>query len=138
MKLMNIKTGRLALVLLGCTVVGYAGDACKDVKFQIKNQRPNTIRITKVEYFNAANGRTQSEDVPNIECRSSSTCTTGGDNLSDAEGEDLSSFVFFFNDKEADGGWSSSDMKTQKKQPITKKCGAGMTYKGSPTWTINP
>lgn len=138
MTIMDIKSGRLAVVLLGCTVLGYAGDACKDVRFLIKNQRPNTIRITKVEYFNAANGKTQSEDVPNLECGSGSTCTTGGDSLRDAEGEDLSSFVFFFNDRESDGGWSNNDIKTQKKNPITKKCAAGMTYKGSPTWTINP
>jgi|GraSoiStandDraft_4_1057263.scaffolds.fasta_scaffold1863775_1 hypothetical protein len=138
MNIMNMKSSRLGMVLLGCSVLGYAGDACKDVKFQIKNLRPNTIRITKVEYFNAANGRTQSEGVANLDCASGATCTTSGDNLTDSEGEDLSSVVFFFNDRESDGGWSNNDMKTQKKSPITKKCAAGMTYKGSPTWTVNP
>ena len=138
MNFQNLRSGRLGIMLMSCVAMAYAGDACKDVKFQFKNQRSSKIRVYKVEYFNAANNKTQSESLPNSECASGSTCTTGGDNLRDSEGEDLTNFVLLFNDQEADGGWSKTDVRTQKKIPVTKKCSGGMTYKGSPTWTINP
>jgi hypothetical protein len=128
----------MAILLMAFSALTYAGDACKDVKFRFKNQRSARIRVYKVEYFNAANNKTQSESLPNFECASGATCTTGGDNLRDSEGEDLSKFVFYFNDQEDDGGWSNIDVHTQEKAPVTKKCGGGMTYLGNPIWTINP
>lgn len=137
MNFQSFRSSRVAIMLMGFTVMAYAGDACKDVSFQFKNQRSQRIRVYKVEYFNAANNKTQSESLPNFECAAGSTCTTSGDNLRDSEGEDLTNFVFFFNDQEADGGWSNNDVHTQKKVPVTKKCGGGMTYKGSSAWTIN-
>jgi hypothetical protein len=137
MNFQNLRSSQLAIVLMGSAVMAYAGDACKDVRFQFKNQRDQRIRVYKVECFNAANNKTQTESLPNVECASGSTCTTTGDNLRDSEGEDLSNFVFFFNDQEADGGWSNIDVHTQKKAPATKKCSGGMTYKGASTWLIN-
>lgn len=131
--------GRVAVILMALSgTAAFAGDACKNVKFQFKNQRGRTIRVYKVDYFNTANNKTQTEDVKNLECASGSTCTTSGDNLTDSEGEDLTNFVFWFNDKEDDGDWSSTNVHTQNKVPVTRKCSADMTYKGSPVWTINP
>lgn len=143
MKRMKSLTQRI-MVAFGATVLvmaaaanGYANDACKNVKFQIKNQRAVTIRIFKVEYLNKANNKVQTEDIQNIEVAPGHTVTTNGDNLRDSEGENLTNFVFFFNDREADGQWSRNDIHTQNKLPVTQQCSADKTYKGSPVWTIN-
>lgn len=140
----------VSVLLMGGSAVVYAGDACKDVKFKIKNQRDKRIRITKVEYHNADNNKTQSEDInPNLICDPGSTCTTNGDNLRDSEGVNLTNFVFFFNDAatkviglDVDVGhqrdWEKTDRETQPKVPVNKKCRADMTYSGNPVWTINP
>ncbi len=128
-----------ALLIGGGANVASAGDACKDVKFQFKNLRTDlrAIQVYKVTYFNAANSKTQTEDIKNLVCPTGLTCTMDGDNLRDSEGEDLTNIVFFFHDQELDGGWSKNDGITQKKIPVTKKCSARMTYKGDPIWTIN-
>jgi hypothetical protein len=127
------------VMLMGGATMASAGDACQKVKFQFKNERPVTIRVTKVEYLNKANNKTQTEDInPNMVCPPGLTCTTDGDDLRDAEGEDLTNFVFFFNDRESDGDWSKGDIKTQNKVPVNQKCSADRTYSGSPVWTINP
>ena len=133
-----LRASIVAGMLMSAPALVSAGDACKDVKFQFKNQRSARIKVYKVEYFNAANGKTQTEQLnPEEECPSNTTCTTSGDNLRDSEGGDLRHFVFYFNDQEADGDWSKDNIKTQWKEPVTQKYSAGMTYKGGSVWTIN-
>lgn len=140
----------VSVLLMEGSAVVYAADACKNVKFQVKNQRDKKIRITKVEYYNADNNATQSEDInPNLECNPGSTCTTNGDNLRDSEGVNLTKFVFFFNDAATqeiglgvDVGpqrdWQKINRTTQPKVPVNQKCSADRTYSGDPLWTINP
>jgi hypothetical protein len=136
----------VAALFMGSSAMVYAGDACKNVKFKIKNQGDKLIRITKVEYHNADNSKIQSEDInPNLECSTGATCTTNGDDLRDSEGVNLTNFVFFFDvhttevttDVDKGPEWPSSG-KTQPKIPADKKCRAGRTYSGDPVWTINP
>lgn len=136
----------VAVLFIGNSAMVDAGDACKNVKFKIKNQRDTLIRITKVEYHNADNSKIQSEDInPNLECSVGATCTTNGDDLRDSEGVNLTNFVFFFDDHsteitlDGDKGpkWLPGG-KTQPKIPADKKCRAGRTYSGDPVWTINP
>ena len=57
-------------------------------------KRPHAITVTQVKYFNQANNRFQTEAIRNLRCAAGATCTTHGDNLRDAEGEDLTRFVF--------------------------------------------
>lgn len=137
--------GVVVLALASSSAVD-AGDACKDVKFKIKNQRGTLIRITKIEYHNADNNKVQSEDInPNLECAGGATCTTNGDDLKDSEGVNLTNVVFFFDERsseialDVDKGpkWLPGG-KTQAKVPADKKCRAGRTYSGDPVWTINP
>jgi len=118
-------------------VTAHAGDACKNVKFKFVNKRNVAIRVTKVEYLNKANNKRQTEDLKAQECAKGATCITSGDDLRDSEGENLTNFVFFFNDLEADGGTSKVDRHTKNKVPVKQKCSADMTYTGSPVWTIN-
>jgi hypothetical protein len=126
-----------SVVLIGGASVAHAdADVCKRVKFQFKNERAAQIRVNKVQYYNVANNKTVTENVDKV-CLPSFTCTTSGDNLPDAEGIRLKSFVFFFNDREKDGDWSKTDYQTQVKVPVTEICAADMTYKGNPAWTIN-
>jgi hypothetical protein len=151
MMTMRLSTGILAVAALlftGNPATVSAGDACKNVKFKIVNQRPKTIRITKVQYHNADNNKTQSENInPNLECKAGMPCTTNGDDLRDSEGVNLTNFVFFFNDAAVNEiglpadtppkrNWSALDLKTQAKVPADKKCRAGRLYSGDPAWTI--
>src|SRR3954471_17957741 len=64
------------------------GDACKDVKFMVKNEHSKNgdIEIRGVKYFNKANGKWQTEDIPNHVINQGSTYTTSGDDLKDSEG----------------------------------------------------
>jgi hypothetical protein len=129
------------ILFTGSTGMVYAGDACKNVEFQLINKRATGIVITSVDYDRdvvAHNPR--HEDInPDLVCASGATCKTNGDDLRDSEGENLTNFVFFFNDIEADGGRSKIDQKTQPKVPDSKKCTANRTYGNSKTnpWTVN-
>ena len=57
------------VMLMGGAARVHAGDACKNVKFQFKNQRNVRIRVYKIEYLNKANNRTQFLDSRKEEMR---------------------------------------------------------------------
>jgi hypothetical protein len=64
------------------------------VKFRFVNHhsdhgRASTIKVNKVEYYNSDSGKWRTEDVVNVECAANATCTTKGDNLTDADRQAL-------------------------------------------------
>ena len=128
------------VMLMGGAAPAYA-DVCKNVKFQVKNNRAADIKITSVDYDRdvAANNPKHENINPNLVCQSGATCKTNGDDLANSEGENLTNFVFFFNEIEADGGVSKDDYYTQPKVPDDKRCTANRTYgkPGANAWTIN-
>ena len=77
-----------ALPLTAATGSASAADACKNVKFTVTNNHfeGREIEIRKVKYTNPHNdGKEQTEDVKNKVCKHGDTCTTAGDNLSNAD-----------------------------------------------------
>lgn len=145
-------------VMMSGTAV--AGDACKNIMFKVTNKHDSgeTILIKKVKYFNKANGKWQTEVVnqnltltlPDAEklqffpqvgkekglaCQYGATCKTQGDNLRDAEGEDLTKFRFIYKYMAA-GKWSG-EVEGGDKVPDDPKCYANRTYgPGESGWTI--
>lgn len=121
------------------------GDACKNVKFQFKNNHSsaNTILIFKVEYYNRANGKWQTEEISNgpgignghFNCRYNTTCTTLGDNLRDSEGEQITKVRFIYQFRKADGRWSDN-ITSRTFEPASPVCNANKTYGNSQGWTI--
>jgi len=98
-----------ALPLATVAGAAAAADACKNVKFTVTNDHfeGREIEIRKIKFSNPHNnGKEQTEDVKNQVCKHGSTCTTDGDNLSNAEKVDLHSFKVVFAYKEHDGQWS--------------------------------
>ena len=139
----TIGTVSAITVFLGLAGASYAGDACKNVKFQFINNRDKTIVITSVDYHNDVsvnNPRHEKIYDPVVErCYAGVTCHTVGDNLTDAEGENLTNFVFYFNEYDSNGIKIDKGWKTQPKIPDDKRCTANRTYGDSKTnpWTID-
>jgi hypothetical protein len=116
----------------------FFGDNCKNVKFSAKNQHAQNgqIEIRKVTYFNKANGKWQTEDLPNLVVNQGSTFTTGGDDLSDSEGEQITKVKFIYRWK-SDGrnaNWSG-DVTSKEFVPSATVCNANRTY-GNSSWII--
>jgi hypothetical protein len=114
------------------TVAGSAAaaDACKNVKFSVTNDHfeGREIEIRKIKFTNPHNnGKEQTEDVKNKVCKHGSTCTTEGDNLSNAEKVDLRAIKVVFAYKEHDDQWSK-DFVTQPFTPKFPKCTENKTY----------
>lgn len=114
------------------TVAGSAAaaDACKNVKFTVTNDHfeGRDIEIRKIKFTNPHNGgKEQTEDVKNLVCHHGSTCTTAGDNLSNADKVDLRGIKVVFAYKEHDGQWSK-EFTTQPFTPKYPKCGDNSKY----------
>ena len=146
----------ITATLLAAALPGLAlaGDACKNVKFKITNKHDsgNKILLKRVEYFNKANGKWQSEVVnqswhvgvpdgpnqivapplekePGLECAHGDTCTTGGDDLRDAEGEQITKFRFIYKYWAA-GKWSG-EVDGGVKETVDSTCFANKVYAGA-------
>jgi hypothetical protein len=141
----------------------FAGDACRNVKFKVTNNHSSgkTIIVKRVKYFNKADGRWRTEVVnqnfslsvddplwaeigplgpldknPGLICKHGRECTTGGDNLSDAEGEPLTKFRFIYI-YDAAGKWSG-EVESADKEPANPTCNANKTYSGGKAgWEIS-
>jgi hypothetical protein len=116
----------------------FFGDNCKNVKFSAKNQHAQNgqIEIRKVTYYNKANGKWQTEDLPNLVVNQGSTFTTDGDDLSDSEGEQITKVKFIYRWK-SDGrnaNWSG-DVTSKEFVPSATVCNANRTY-GNSSWII--
>jgi hypothetical protein len=134
-----VLTGLVAIGLIwGAANTTFAADACRNVKFKFTNKHDSgkSITVLKVKYFNKANGKWQTEDIANEVCAQGATCTTNGDNLRDAEGEDLTKFRFIYKYTEQDGDLSD-EVEGGDKVPDNPTCNANRTYgPGSDGWTI--
>lgn len=113
------------------TSPNFLGDACKQVKFKLTNNHSKNgeIEIRAVKYYNKANGKWQTEDVPNAVVKQGYSYTTGGDDLQDSEGEDLTKIIFVYRWKATGRGaaWSS-DVNSKEFVPTAPKCVANKTY----------
>jgi len=130
-----------AVALAGAVDLAYAGDACKNVRFQLVNQRAKNVVVHSVDYHNdvAANNPKHEKIFNSIVCYAGKSCISQGDNLTDAEGENLSNFVFYFHEVDGNGIELNTEWHTQPKIPNDKRCTANRTYGDSKTnpWTIN-
>lgn len=111
-----------ALFAISATAA-HAGDACRNIRFSLVNQKDHPITVMAVKYFNRANNRLQTEAIRNIRCPARGTCITNGDNLRDAEGEDLTRFFFVLKNE---GGENRHD--TGAKIPRNPQCNADSVY----------
>lgn len=119
----TIKTALMIGLFAASTTVASAGDTCRNVHFQLVNQKDHTITVAAVKYFNRVNNKLQTESIRNIDCRAGATCVTQGDNLRDAEGEDLTRFFFILKNE---GG--ENRHATSAKVPADPQCRAGRVY----------
>ena len=130
-----------AIALAGAVDLAYAGDACKSVKFQLVNKRAKNVVVHSVDYRNdvAVNNPKHEKIFNSMVCYAGKTCTSQGDNLTDAEGENLTNFVFYFHEVDGNGLELDTEWHTQPKVPDTKRCTANRTYGNSKTnpWMIN-
>jgi hypothetical protein len=109
----------------------FFGDACKNVKFKVKNQHNSggQIEIRQVEYFNKANGKWQVEDIPNQVINQGATFTTNGDDLKDSEGEQITKIKYRYKYKPTGAGANWSDeIVSNEFVPSSPVCNAGRTY----------
>jgi hypothetical protein len=109
----------------------FFGDACKNVKFKVKNQHNSggQIEIRQVEYFNKANGKWQVEDIPNQVINQGATFTTNGDDLRDSEGEQITKIKYRYKYKPTGAGANWSDeIVSNEFVPSSPVCNAGRTY----------
>jgi hypothetical protein len=107
------------------------GDACKNVKFKVKNQHNSggQIEIRQVEYYNKANGKWQVEDIPNQVINQGATFTTNGDDLKDSEGEQITKIKYRYKYKPTGAGANWSDeIVSSEFVPSNPVCNAGRTY----------
>lgn len=121
----------------------FLGDACKNVSIKVTNEHKTgfKIEVKKVKYYNKASGKWYTEDVFNWSISNGSSYTIPSRNLQDAEGEDLTKFVFVYRyydpgTKVIKGRWSS-DIESKEFVPNQPKCIANKTYGGGANnWTI--
>lgn len=107
------------------------GDACKNVKFSVKNQHNSggQIEIREVTYYNKANGKWQTEQVANKLINQGATGTTNGDDLKDSEGEQITKVKFKYKYKPTGAGANWSDEITSAEfVPSSSVCNANRTY----------
>lgn len=119
----------LALAAVASDAVA-AGDACKNVTFKVTNSHKEgrDIKVVKVKFTNPHNGgKEQTEGVKNTVCKPGATCTTDGDNLSDADKVDLKAIKIVFRYQERDGDWSD-EFVTQPYAPAYPKCTKDKQY----------
>jgi len=121
----------LAALVLTLAYSGSASAAaCKDVVFTVTNNHfeQRQIEIRSVKYRNPhKGGQVQTEDVKNKVCNYGTTCSTSGDNLSNADKVDLYDIQVVFRHRNHDGTWSKSFI-TQPFTPTYRKCKDGKKY----------
>ena len=124
--LASLLTGAIVAVTTQTAVAA----TCKDVKFNVVNEHfeGRKIQIRKVKFRNPhKNGKVQTEDVRNKVCQHGDTCSTGGDNLKDADKVDLYDIQVEFRYWEHDDQWSKTFI-TQPFTPKYRKCKDGKQY----------
>jgi len=119
-------------------------DACKNVKFQFKNNRSNgeIIRAQKIEYHQLVKDNWRTELVAfsnsNGECPNGSTCTTKGDSLADSKGVQLDKVKLHFQWKSTKPGsnWSDTIVSSIKSVPSSEQVCTENKYYGGSEWII--
>jgi hypothetical protein len=107
------------------------GDACKNVKFSVKNQHNSggQIEIREVQYYNKANGKWQTEQVSNKIANQNQVVTTNGDDLKDSEGEQITKVKFKYKYKGTGRGANWSDeILSSEFVPGSTTCNANRSY----------
>lgn len=112
------------------------GDTCRNVRFVIRNERSVPIKIKKVKFYNRNKGRWQTEDLKegNDVCPAGGMCFPGGnEDLRDSEGDDLTRFIFLYEDVTANSIMRESPTFV----PNIPICRSGKEYGDGPGWTIS-
>lgn len=115
----------------------FSSDSCKNVVFNYTNGRSGEIKVKSVKYFNRQSGNWKTEDVTNEVTRQGAKGVTNFDNLSDANGDDITKVIFIYEFKSNNSGanWSSS-IESETFEPIDPKCFEGKVYGLGQVWTI--
>lgn len=109
-------------------------DSCRNVKFRVTNGRNISIDLKQVKYYNASEGRWQTEDIKNSDerCDKGGVCILmQGEDLRDSEGDRLTKIIFVFKDVNSN--------KTQESEafvPTDPVCRAEKEYGHGQNWTI--
>ncbi len=134
MRLKNIITALTLAAAFGTTSLAMeptaeAGNACKRVHFKFKNVHSSgkKIKVVAVKVFDSGDNRWREENVSDKECSHGSTCTTGGDNLTNLENEPITKIRFQYRYQEVDGDWSDPIWGGDK-IPSSPVCTADRTY----------
>ena len=109
-------------------------DSCKNVKFAFRNGRRVDIQVTKVQYFNSTDGKWRTESLSYNTCRPGQSCYTGGDNLSSAEGDNITKIKYEFKERMGNG-WTGGFI-SQEFRPESPACRANKQYGDSFAWAI--
>lgn len=130
MKLNILITSSLLALTLAFAASPASAGKCKKVKFNVTNDHfeGRKIQIRKVKFRNPhKKGKEQTENVKNVICYHGHTCSTGGDNLKDADKVDLYDISVEFRYWEHDGEWSKT-FTTRPFTPTYRKCIEGKKY----------
>jgi len=117
-------------------------DACKNVKFQFKNNRHfgEMIRAEKIEYHQLVknNWRTELTSFSVGDCLNGSICTTKGDDLADSKGVQIDKVRLHFQWKGTapSAKWSSTVVSTDKLVPSSEQVCTENKYYGGSEWII--
>src|SRR5215475_14366434 len=117
-------------------------DACKNVKFQFKNNRHfgEMIRAQKIEYHQLVknNWRTELTEFSVGDCANGSICTTKGDDLADSKGVQIDKVRLHFQWKgtQSSAKWSSTVVSTDKLVPSSEQVCTENKYYGGSEWII--
>lgn len=70
----TIHAALLGLVVVATATTAFA-DNCKSPKVKVVNDKAETIKVTKIQYFDGCDSRWRTEDVASTEIRSGSSAT---------------------------------------------------------------
>ncbi|MEZ5421626.1 MAG: hypothetical protein R2682_00855 [Pyrinomonadaceae bacterium] len=111
-------------------------NSCRNITFRVANNRKVAIVVKKIKYYNASQGRWETEEIDdrNGRCERGATCTIDHDgrDLAAREGDRLTQIVFIYRD--------SNSYKTRESQeflPSDPPCRANKIYGHAQSWTID-
>lgn len=109
------------------------GNTCKNVNFRVKNGKNVAIEIKKVKYYNASEGRWETENVKNKSefCGIGQTCELENEDLAGDENDRLTKVIFIYEDVN-----SKVERESQVFEPKDSVCRADKIYGFGQGWTI--
>ena len=114
-----------------------SNDSCRNVVFNYVNGRNGEIKVRKVEYFNQQSGQWKSEDVANEITSQGAKGETNGDDLGDANGDDITKvkFIYEYKSSQRSSNWSDA-IESKIFEPNDPTCRENKVYGAGQKWTI--